>query len=311
MDQGFVDLRQNHRETGLGQSFWPSFTDIMTVVVMIFLLTSLMLIVRNWELISELRASLEAEVRAKAASTAAMENSRGLESRLNQAQQDLIAAQLSNQQLTQQNAVQREQLTALSQQQQALAGEREQLAATLESSRREVAQLQDQLARNQEYRSQLERELELRGGRLEAAAAALAQMQQQQQTNLAELGALRRERAAVGTRLAALQADYSSLDAKYQKLLRPARSAEGKQVVEVRYWRSDGNPQIQLREPGESDFLNLSATTMHQRLTALKARYGKDLYVKIIIPTESGLSYTEAWDFTRALLDSYDYYSQE
>jgi hypothetical protein len=34
------------------------------------------------------------------------------------------------------------------------------------------------------------------------------------------------------------------------------------------------------------------------------------LYVKVIIPDNSGLSYNEAWRFTNDMLTRYDYYSQ-
>jgi hypothetical protein len=33
--------------------------------------------------------------------------------------------------------------------------------------------------------------------------------------------------------------------------------------------------------------------------------------VKIIIPEDSGLSYNQAWVFTRDMLNKYDYYYQE
>ena len=52
MNDDFIDLRSGNLST---ESFWPSFTDIMTVVVMIFLITSVILMVRNWELIDQLR----------------------------------------------------------------------------------------------------------------------------------------------------------------------------------------------------------------------------------------------------------------
>jgi hypothetical protein len=34
------------------------------------------------------------------------------------------------------------------------------------------------------------------------------------------------------------------------------------------------------------------------------------LYVKIVIPDTSGLSYSEAWSFTNNILSRYDYYYQ-
>ena len=43
----------------------------------------------------------------------------------------------------------------------------------------------------------------------------------------------------------------------------------------------------------------------------LKHEHGKNLYVKIIIPEDSGLTYNEAWEFMRQLLVKYDYYYQD
>jgi hypothetical protein len=47
------------------------------------------------------------------------------------------------------------------------------------------------------------------------------------------------------------------------------------------------------------------------RLGKLKNKLKDKLYVKIIIPEESGLSYNEAWSFTKDILSRYDYYYQE
>ncbi len=53
--QGFIDLRVGHGAGGIGDdSVWPSFTDIMTVIVMIFLMVLVVIMVRNFELDREL-----------------------------------------------------------------------------------------------------------------------------------------------------------------------------------------------------------------------------------------------------------------
>ncbi len=46
-DEGFVDLRLNRQEGQNQDSFWPSFTDIMTVIVMIFLIAMVILLLRT------------------------------------------------------------------------------------------------------------------------------------------------------------------------------------------------------------------------------------------------------------------------
>ena len=68
---------------------------------------------------------------------------------------------------------------------------------------------------------------------------------------------------------------------------------------------------IRYRQPGDAGFSRLSLAEVEKRLTQLKREYGEDLYVKIIIPEDSGLSYNEAWEFMRSLLVKYDYYYQE
>ncbi len=48
---GFTDLRLNGGGE-VQEGFWPSFTDIMTVIVMIFLIAMVVLLVRNMELVN-------------------------------------------------------------------------------------------------------------------------------------------------------------------------------------------------------------------------------------------------------------------
>lgn len=49
MSSAFIDLRQNELSESSGASFWPSFTDIMMVIVMIFMLASTVLMLRNYD----------------------------------------------------------------------------------------------------------------------------------------------------------------------------------------------------------------------------------------------------------------------
>jgi hypothetical protein len=64
MDDSFIDLRLNNQSAQGEDSFWPSFTDIMTVIVMIFMLAMVILLLPNMELLSQLRATMEAELQA-------------------------------------------------------------------------------------------------------------------------------------------------------------------------------------------------------------------------------------------------------
>ena len=58
--EGFVDLRVSPSgQIGTNEdSFWPSFTDVMTVIVMIFLLALVVILMRNMELVRQDRKSV-------------------------------------------------------------------------------------------------------------------------------------------------------------------------------------------------------------------------------------------------------------
>ena len=111
--------------------------------------------------------------------------------------------------------------------------------------------------------------------------------------------------------LVSLQGEYDELRNKYDKLIRPARSAVGKHVVSVRYFKEGKNVQIRLKESEDEDYQSVNADQLNKRLAKLKDTYAGNLYVKVIIPENSGLSYSEAWNFTYNLLQKYDYYHKD
>ena len=98
---------------------------------------------------------------------------------------------------------------------------------------------------------------------------------------------------------------------KYDKLVRPARTPRGKYVVEVRKSKSAGAVNLSMKLPGQNEFKAVTESAMHQQLQQLKKKYPKTLYIKIIFPEDSGLSYNEAWTFTQDILTTYDYYYQD
>ena len=57
----FAPIGQLQDSRSGDNSFWPSFTDIMMVITMIFLMATSLLVVRNWQLVAELRESIVAE----------------------------------------------------------------------------------------------------------------------------------------------------------------------------------------------------------------------------------------------------------
>jgi chromosome segregation ATPase len=123
--------------------------------------------------------------------------------------------------------------------------------------------------------------------------------------------ALITERKDLELTLAKQRKAYLVLEDKYQRLIRPARSPLGKEVVTVQYSRQDGHYRILYKEPQSDDFESVDRDELQTRLDRLKDRWQDKLYIKIVIPEQSGLSYNEAWNFTRDILSRYDYYYQE
>jgi myosin heavy subunit len=310
-DSGFVDLRLNRQEGPTEESFWPSFTDIMTVVVMIFLLAMVVLLVRNMELVHQLRATMEAERMAAELARSTSEEKDTLSARLISAESELSMLRMQVMRYQEQTQEQSQRLTEQQRRLSSTILERDRLAGqvnrlTAESMRlnTDLADTTDELQKvNRQYASLREQE-KLRDEEL--AALRLTSAEQR-----SELERYREQLEQSDVRLTTLQEQYSDLKIKYDKLVRPARSSTGKYVVEVRYRKSGGRDNIAYKRPQDADFRPVSRRELDRILSDMKARHKTALYVKVIIPKDSGLSYNEAWSFTSHLLKSYDYYYQE
>ncbi len=310
MDGGFVDLRLNQRSGAGEDSFWPSFTDIMTVIVMIFMLAMVILLLRNMELLSQLRATMEAEQQAAELARTTGEENATLEEKLIAREYELSMMRMQIMRM-EENAEQQEA---------AIASQRHQITALGQ----ERDQLNTQITRLTREGEQLSNQLTLANRNVERLNSDLDQARQQQALTQTDLEALRlsyrdQEAAlaaalasneATTQELASLQTDFSDLQIKYDKLVRPARTPKGKTVVEVRYAKVGGKYRIDYRGPGDGDFRQVSNKQLDQVLTRLKQQ-DNNLYVKVILPKDSGLSYSEAWSFTNHLHKNYDYYFQE
>ena len=325
MDDAFIDLRRNADAGTGGDTFWPSFTDIMMVIVMIFMIASTVLVLRNWDLVQELRATIEAEHQAEELARSMTETSATLEEQLAQAQHinselrmRLMRADENRQSMQEQLADQGKQLLALTEKQQ-------QLTASLQQSRRsgqrnadrlakvsnELAKASSELAKvRAEYEQLTTTHANLQERRLQALDE-LASSEQTRTEQALELAKLRQGYSLSTRQIDTMQGEYDELSVKYDKLIRPARSAKGKHVVTVRYRKENGHYLSRIRDTGEADYSVVSRKELHRRLAKLKDDHSGNLYVKLIIPDDSGLSYTEAWTFTRDILDKYDYYHQE
>ncbi len=304
MDDSFVDLRYRGEAGNGNDSFWPSFTDIMMVVVMIFMLASTFLMVRNWDLVRELRATIEAEREAEALARSMTETSATLEERLAHAQHEISELRMQLMRANELNQSLQTQLGDTGQRLQTAESERDRLATDLKQARREVQLADDRHRQLSDAHATLEQ-------RLLETLAEVEQLEQAREAHSEEMAELRQKFSVSEQQFAMLQGDYDDLEVKYNKLIKPARSAKGKHVVSVRYWKEGKYYQIRIKDMDEEGYQTVSRKQLHQRLTELKDKYGGKLYVKVIIPDDSGLSYSEAWGFTFNILKQYDYYHQD
>ncbi|MDQ6950838.1 MAG: hypothetical protein Q9M26_04170 [Mariprofundales bacterium] len=292
----FPDLRLQ-RAGVQEEGFWPSFTDIMTVIVMIFLIAMLGLLLRNMDLVTKLKHALLDAQQASQKITVTSSANRDLMAQLAQREHDLemLRSQLMD--------VSR-QRQKLEQGQAKLLQQRDALQEALQRQKHEEAALQQQLLAKLSEQQ---------------ATAALSNKNQQQQ-----LAALQHQLAQQSDQVMALQASiahqtesmrqlkdsYGELDAKYLRLIRPARSSLGKVVVTVRYLRRKGALTMAIKPPNSTVYQTVFGVELNQKLAKLKEKFGSKLYVRILFPEDSGLSYSEAWRITESLLRLYDYYYQ-
>jgi len=332
VNNGFVQIGTNHAGIGGENSFWPSFTDVMMVITLIFLMATSILVVRNWQLVAELQESVAAEhLAAQLIESTSMENAT-LEERLANAEQSNSILRLrlmkrDEELATAQLAIRNQDtnLASLQLQNRELQSSLEQTRAELDAANLEInaatsqfnemarqiallnQRLAQQLAEGEQARSELE------SARVEIAELSASTSQQQQDISqlTQEKELLAHEISAYNQQLLTLKGDYETIKSRYEELIKPARSAKGKHIVQVYYIKDDSGIVIRYRQPGDTDFSRLSLAEVEERLAKLKREYGKDLYVKIIIPEDSGLTYNEAWEFMRNLLVKYDYYYQD
>jgi len=280
VSQHFTDLRLNTRSGSNEESFWPSFTDIMTVVVMIFLIAMLVLLINNMELVQRLQATLTAERAASEQVETTSSQNRDLQAQLqhSEAELDMLRMQLMD-----------------------MGEERDRLAGQLTQSQTALLQSQSELEQERGSKYKLETQLAEASQKLARLGDAHHQQQQRIRT-------LEQEGQQSAQQLAAMQGDYSTLKVKYDKLVQPARTAIGKYVVKVRILRQGSEIARFIMSPEQSQFVAVSEDEMYGMLDKLHVAHPNDMYVRVIFPDDNGLSYQEAWTMTEALLKKYDYY---
>ena len=398
MHTDFAPIGQLQTSHSGDNSFWPSFTDIMMVITMIFLMATSLLVVRNWQLVAELQESVAAEQLAAQLIQSTSQENTTLEERLAnaeqsnsilrlrllrkdeelllakdalrqqeiqitsleienadfkqaliQANQAIASAKLEIDRVNLQYSQLQNQVTRLSAQLSQQQIESDKTNVLLSSAKAEIesltqsgqAQQQDissltqerQLLKQEieEYRRQLlalKSDYKNLSSSTSAEIESLTQSNQTQQQNISsltqekqllsqEISSLTQEQQlrnleidSYNRQLLALKGDYEIVKSKYEELIKPARTAKGKYIAEVYYVKGKSGEIIRYKQPGDRDFIELPLAEVEKRLSLLKEEHNKNLYVKIIIPQDSGLTYSEAWDFMRNLLVKYDYYYQ-
>jgi len=295
----FPDLRI-HRAGMREEGFWPSFTDIMMVIVMIFLMAMLGLLLRNMDLVARLQSALVDAQQASQTIKKTSSANQDLSSRLAQSEHELemMRAQLMDAS-SQHQAVEKQLLQA-----KAIAAQWQQKAA---ASQEKLQQIQSEKEQQMNQITMLRQQMERNQVAAEQQATLAAQQLQQQGVDIADMRAALAQQSSA-TKL--LRDDYSALEAKYRRLIRPARSSLGKVVITVRYLRRDGKLNIAIQPPDKKGFVDVDSVRLHQILSQWKAKLHHKLYVRILFPEDSGLSYNEAWRITESLLRLYDYYYQ-
>ncbi|MCG7935494.1 MAG: hypothetical protein JAY68_12655 [Candidatus Thiodiazotropha taylori] len=324
MDDSFIDLRLNSQGTQGDDSFWPSFTDIMTVIVMIFMLAMVILLLRNMELLSQLRATMEAEQQAMELVRSTGEENETLEERLIAREHELTMLRMQLMQLQERSEEQEAAISSQRFQISQLNRERDELNSRVNTLTSERNLLNTQITRLSQESQRLRDQVSEANLSIKNLTADLDRANNRQAETLQDLEQLRITLTSKDEellkalalnqeqdeQLSDLQEDYSDLKIQYNKLLRPARTAKGKTLVEVRYTKKGKQTRIEYKGPQDSRFKSISRSKLEQNLAGLKKQHN-NLYVKVIIPKNSGLSYNEAWSFTNHMHRNYDHYYQE
>ncbi len=303
--RGFNDLRVNQQNQTSDTSIWPSFTDIMTVILMVFMLTMVVVIIKNADLINQIRlsksmqAASEQQLRSNVQVLADLRlRNTDLEEAVRSARMEIILLSDEMQRLADNLDIKAAAIARLSDQKEELQENLRLVRMQMVEKDQELENAQVMIGGIRDEADRVNRELSLQ----------LAQLLSQLEDNEMTMLTLTDQKTDLELALARQRKDFSSLEDKYLKLVRPARSSLGKQVVAVQIRKSNGRNMYRLKDLKQDKWRVLSREDIFARLAQLKRELGTDLYIKVVIPDNSGLSYNEAWDFTKKVLSQYDYY---
>ena len=303
--RGFNDLRVNRQTQSSDTTLWPSFTDIMTVILMVFMLTMVVVIIKNADLITQIRlsralqAESEQQLRDNVQVLADLRlRNTDLEEAVRSTRMEIILLSDEMQRLEENLEIKAAAIARLG-------DEKENLAENLRLIRLHLTEKQDELDNAQMMIAGIRDEAERTNRQL---SQQIAELLTRLEANEATLLTLTDEKTDLELALARQRKDFTSLEDKYLKLVRPARSSLGKEVVSVQYLKTDGRASYLIKDLGQTNWEEVPKDRLFTRLGRLKERLGEALYIKIVIPDSSGLSYNEAWDFTKQVLSEFDYY---
>lgn len=300
----FIDLRQNNREHNADSIMWPTFTDIMTTILMIFMFTMIVMIIKNSNLLQKLNITAGQLELTEKTQQKLQTQIVDLEQKLKNKNMELIL-------LTDEKAVLQKNLDTklafISQLQKQLGT----LDETVKTLTQEAHAKEEALQKTKEaYDSQIAAITEDSRKQIEEFNQKFAELMQALQQKELQISTVTEGQQELELTLAKQRQEYTVLEDKYNKLIGPARSPLGKEVVTVMYSKAGTEYRIQFQDTGTSSFKLMSEKNLHVRLNQLKEQYKDKLYIKVIFPEKSNLSYNEAWNFTRELLNKYDYYYQ-
>ena len=246
-DRGFIDLRVGHGAQGVGDdSVWPSFTDVMTVIVMIFLMALVVIMIRNFELDRALLVTIAERETAQSESAALAGDKSALESSLSQTRSERDALQ-------QQLETELQRIARLAQDQERLEGQ----LGSLVTRRRE---LESSLSATRSERDTLQRRLETERQRIAQFSADNEQLE-------AELGTLLELRAELASANLKLRAENRDQSQEIERLLTSEQT-----LTERIDALSQKLSQLKLESGAEIVSLSQEKQTLGQKLDTVSAQ---------------------------------------
>mgnify|MGYP000285955919 CR=1 FL=1 len=182
------------------------------------------------------------------------------------------------------------------------------LNTQLEQKESEVKELKNTIAESQQSAKAIEETITQSNDSLKSFEVVLAKAEKQLLEKDKKIQELTTAQKSGNSQLLSLQGEYDTLDDKYQKLLRPARSSKGKFIASVTYKKVGGKKIIRFKPSPNGSYRTVTKDQLAKSLEGLKKKHKDNLYIKVVIPQNSGLSYNEAWRFTINLQQKYDYY---